>query len=183
VTHKSHETLSASEQAELLRMAGLTPDMVAAVEHSTPTMVADVVIDEPVESHVKVDDGVVTAEAIVKRILDRAAGNREKALKLVDEHIQAEFDRIKLSKMQAATKGLDEKGKSEHNKAAWKHCQQLREHIKTEIRAAFRDSGGFVKAKIKKGSKATNPELDAFMLQHQDSEILRQFLALQGGAQ
>jgi hypothetical protein len=56
VTNKSHETLSASEQAELLRMAGLTPDMVAAVEHSTPTIVADVVIDEPVESHVKVDD-------------------------------------------------------------------------------------------------------------------------------
>jgi hypothetical protein len=77
--------------------------------------------------------------------------------------------------MQAAVKGVDS---SEHNRNAWAHCQTLREQIKTKIRAEFRDSGGFVKAKVKASKAKRNPDLDAFILANQDNDVLRQFLAL-----
>jgi hypothetical protein len=85
------------------------------------------------------------------------------------------FGKVKLNKLQAATQGVDS---SEHNKAAWKRMQLIREQLKTKARAEFRDSGGFVKAKVKASKAKRNPDLDAFILANQDNDVLRQFLAL-----
>lgn len=183
-----HDTLSPAERKQLLAMAGLTPDMVdavEAVEHATPTVVAQAVVEAATPVDDDTDDvtvelaETVTVADVVKRILDRSAGNKDKALKLADDHVQAEFDRIKLSKVQAAAVGVVS---SEHNRNAWQRCQQLRDQLKVQIRAEFRENGGFVKAKVKsaKASKRS-PELDAFLLANQDNDVLRQFLALQQG--
>lgn len=172
----SHDALNSNERANLLAMAGLSEELVEAVEHSTPTVVAEAVI----EADTSDDNGEIDLDAVVARMVAKSAGNKDKAMALIDDYIDNRdhglFAKVKVSKVQGATRGVDS---SEHNKAAWKRMQLIREQLKTKARAEFAASGGFVKAKVKASKKKANPELDAFMLQHQDSEVLRQFLALQ----
>lgn len=161
----SHESLNTAERAALLKAAGIKATDVQ-------TLTAQ---DEVIEASTKTVD-VLT---VVAEILKRAKGDKEAALKLCDGQAKAEFDRIKLSKFDAAKLGLDLDGKTEHNRNAWSRCQKVGEELKAAVRKQFRDNGGFVNAKITKARKH-NPELDAFLLKHGDNEQVREMAKLLG---
>jgi len=196
----AHATLNTDERAALLKMAGITDELATqldtpvideepdldtlAQQLDTPTTIVTTAMVEgrnPVA--IALDGESVTMIAdVVKDILTKAHGSKDKALALCDAYAKAEFDRIKLGKIQAAAKGLTPEGKTEHNKAAWAHCKNVGDQLKTQVRKHFRETGGFVQAKISKAKQAKpSPELDAFLLEHQDNPVLAQFLALQQG--
>lgn len=90
-------------------------------------------------------------EMLVQAILAKSKGDKATALRIVDVQVRAEFDRIKLSKLQAAAQGLTTDGKTEHNRNAWARCQKLGEQMKAAVREHHRVNGGFVTAKIRGG--------------------------------
>ena len=163
----NHATLSDEERKSLLRMAGVddeaaeiiasepahTIDEVADLEEALASLPVEPVtesVTEPVVDEIAPDGESTTADALVERILSRAKGNKETALAMCQEAAQREFDRIKLSKKAAYALGLDDAGKTEHNKNAWKATQALADTLKSGVRAKFAETGGFVKAKVSK---------------------------------
>lgn len=77
-------------------------------------------------------------EAIVAGIIKRAGASKDHALTLCDEAAQAFFDQRKVSKVQAAKMGLDDR--SLHNKPLWAQAQARRERLKTAIRKHYADN-------------------------------------------
>lgn len=142
------------ERAHLLRLAGVREDDAAALAAGPAFLIAE----EPGLADLAADAAevdpsgpAVTVELLVQTILAKSKGDKATALRMVDAHVQAEFDRIKLSKLQAAAQGLTPEGKTEHNRNAWARCQKLGEQMKTAVREHHRENGGFVAAKIKGG--------------------------------
>jgi arylamine N-acetyltransferase len=162
--------LTHEERAAVLAAAGLAPEAVTepvVVEHVTHT---------PKRKARKADEPT-TVEEFVAEILAKSHGRKETAFTLVRKHREDEFDRLKLSKIQAAAQGLTPEQKSEHNRALYAHLRKTEDDMNTLVRKHFRDNGGFVKAKVTR-AKTTNPELDAFLLKHADNDVLQQALAL-----
>jgi hypothetical protein len=181
-----HNALDPQEREAILKMAGLSDDLVNQVEHAPPTAVSDTAVQSDTTTSDTLAEGewvqqaseACTIDEHVSRILAKSAGNQDKAMKLVDDHVQAEFNRLKLSKIQAALQGADS---AEHNRNAWAHVQKLRGSMKAKVRGEFRTNAGFVKAKIVKAKALTTKQED-FLRDHQDNDVLQQFLALQAGA-
>jgi hypothetical protein len=167
--------LTHEERAAVLAAAGLAPEAVDVVDTPEPVVVEHVT-HTPKRKTRKADEPV-TVEEFVAEILAKSHGRKETAFTLVHKHREDEFDRLKLSKIQAAAQGLTPEQKSEHNKALYAQLRKTEDDMNTLVRKHFRDNGGFVKAKVTR-AKTTNPELDAFLLKHADNDVLQQALAL-----
>lgn len=193
--HDTHETLTDTDKAELLKMAGLTPEHEAAF--TTPAPVIEILGGQhmPVtrKRHAtvtqKVNDGLIEHglpaqevseyDTIATELLTKAKGNLDTAKQLSENWAKVEFDKTKLSKVQAAALGLDEEGKKKHNKDEWARVQRMRENINTAMR---RQSRGYVRSKIAANKEAaSNPQLDAFLLANQGNPLIEQLIALQNG--
>lgn len=164
----THATLNEAEREHLLKMAGV-PGHQATALADTPGLV---IAEQPDASDLVYDaagDAGTDVDSLVQVILAKAHGDRGVALRLCEELARQEFDRIKLSKVQAAAAGLDAAGKTAHNRNAWAHCQKLAERLKTAVRRDFREHGGFVAAKIRSrtpGPLGERPEVQAFLEAH-----------------
>jgi hypothetical protein len=179
----SHESLNTAEREALLKAAGIkTADVQALTAQEEIAQFADAVagvVTDWENEVVEATGKTVDVSTVVAEILKRAKGDKDTALKLCDAQAKAEFDRIKLSKFDAARLGLDLAGKTEHNKNAWTRCQKIGEELKAAVRKQFRDTGGFVTAKIASSkTRKGNPELDAFLLKHGDNEQVREMAKL-----
>lgn len=166
-----HDTLTDAEKAKLLADLGMTGH---AEAFSTPAPVIEAVIEtvEPVNE----------TDAIAADLLKKAKGNMDTAKQLSENWAKAEFDKVKLSKVQAAALGVD---KSKHNSDEYKRIQGLRERINSAMRKQTR---GHVATKIAANTRKADapertPELDAFLLANQGNPIIEQLLKLQGGTQ
>lgn len=172
-----HDTLTDAQKADLLAMAGVTPEQAEAFD--TPTAVADAVADTVKEVKVEKDDS--DAARIGADLLKKARGNMDTAKQLSEKWATDEFNRVKLSKVQAAALGLDNEGKSKHNSSEYKRIQAERERINNAMRKLAR---GHVATKIATKKEASgNPALDAFLLENQGNPLLAQMLELMGGGQ
>lgn len=164
-----HDTFTDAETANLLRMAGLTPDM--AEHFSTPSQVVDVVEVVTPEAEATVAPAA-DIDALATQLLAKAKGNIDTAKQLAIKWASDEFDKVKLSKIEAARLGVD---KTAHNKTEYARIQGMREKLNSAMRKQAR---GHVATKITKTSN-TNPELDAFLLANQGNPLIEQILALQ----
>lgn len=185
------ETFTADERAKLLAMAGVPAEVVSELTIDTTkrkrrtSTVREGVLDGVVSPSMAAEQATIqvvvpegaTVDELAASILARCKGNKSEALALADATVKAEFDTVKLSKFDAASRGLDLEGKTEHNRNAWAHAQSRGESIKAVIRKNFRENNGFIAAKI---AKAKRPDLDAFMAEHGDSPIVRELYALLG---
>lgn len=173
-----HDTLTDADKAELLKMAGITPEQAQAF--NTPTVVAEVVtmprkrkalmtqdVADTLPPALVDEDRITESSKIAKELLGKAKGNLDTAKQLSENWAKAEFDKVKLSKIQAAALGVD---KSAHNKSEWQRIQQMREKINTDMRRSAR---GHVRTKISEAKKAQSPELDALLLQYADHPLAR----------
>lgn len=91
-------------------------------------------------------------EDTLKRIIGKSYADKTKALSLCDAEGKAYFDAHKVSKVQAAARGLD---KTFHNKRAWDDSQKIVITLKRMVRDHYRV--GSVKAKIA-ASKTALPQ-------------------------
>jgi hypothetical protein len=94
------------------------------------------------------------ADAVVRSIVERAGADREAALRMCDEHVQAVFDANKVSKVEAAARGLVS---TDHNKALWTAVQTLRTTLKTKVRKHYTST---IAAKVRKTSAAAQETRD-----------------------
>lgn len=167
----THDTLSETDKAELLRMVGITDDMAEAF--STPTVVAEVVTDTVTVT--TVDTGDDAYATIAADLLKKAKGNLDTGKQLAINWAATEFDKVKLSKIQAAALGVD---KTEHNKSEYARIQRERERVNSAMRKIAK---GHVATKIAASKpKVSNPELDAFLLAHQGNAEIEQLMKLLG---
>lgn len=181
-----HDTLTDAEKAELLSMAGLTADHAQAF--TTPTPVIETVLSTKAMQEGRnpaagapTPDSVVMYDDVAADLLKKAKGNLDTAKQLSENWAKAEFDKVKLSKVQAAALGLDNEGKSKHNSSEYKRIQAERERINNAMRKLAR---GHVATKIATKKEASgNPALDAFLLENQGNPLLAQMLELMGGGQ
>ena len=162
-----HDTFKPEEQEEILRMAGIATGQ---GEFTTPAPVVD--ITEQVAT--STDDRI---EKVATEILAKARGNYDTAKVAADKWAQTEFDKVKLSKVQAAALGVD---KAKHNKDEWQRIQREKEKVKSAMRKVAR---GHVATKIatttsKKEQAAGNPGLDAFLLKHQGNPLIAELTEL-----
>ena len=124
-------SLTQNERDTLIKMMGVSPVAVPVVEEP--------VIEEMVEA-ADIIDPVAPAtmdtpmDAIVASIVAKANGVKESALALADAHAQRIFDEGKLSKVQAAQRGLVA---SDHNRTLWAHVQKVRNDLKTALRKHY----------------------------------------------
>jgi hypothetical protein len=167
-----HDTFTPDEQSEILRMAGIKPEHVA--EFTTPAPVIEAVVTEVVaeQQPIASEDAI---EKIAKELLAKARGNYDTAKQASDKWAQTEFDKVKLSKIQAAALGVD---KSKHNKDEYKRIQAEKEKINSAMRKLAK---GHVATKIaakKEQASAGNPELDAFLLKYQGNPLAAELAQL-----
>lgn len=106
-------------------------------------------------------------DATLKRIIGKAYASKDKALALCDEQGKTYFDTLKVSKVQAAARGLD---KTAHNKRVWDDSQKIVTTLKRMVRDHYRVTS--VKAKIA-ASKAALPQ----EVRDLDDERLERLLA------
>lgn len=159
-----HDTLTDKEKAELLADLGMSDH---AEAFTTPAPVVEAVI----ETVGPVDE----VEAIAGDLLRKAKGNYDTAKQLSEKWAKAEFDKVKLSKIQAAALGVD---KTEHNKSEYARIQRERERVNSAMRKIAK---GHVATKIAASKpKVSNPELDAFLLAHQGNAEIEQLMKLLG---
>lgn len=170
------DPLTPAQRKQLLAETGLTEDMLTAA----PVKVKVQHVHSPERVPAKTDEPQ-TIEQVVLGILNASHGNKDAAIAAVRKHRVDEFDRLKLSKLQAAAQGLTVEQKSEHNSNLHAELGRVEQSMLTLVRKHFRENGGFVKAKVTRTTARpqSNPELDAFLLQNQDNEVLRTYLALQ----
>jgi len=96
---------------------------------------------------------------VLARILKNAGASKDTALAMCDAEAQAFFDQGKITKIEAARRGLADR--SVHNKPLWDEAQTLRNTLKTGVRKHFQERT--IATKIKATSvKAENgrDELD-----------------------
>lgn len=175
------EPLTDAEKAQLLAELGMTEH---AEAFATPTAVAEVVVTPRRKSTQTIDVALSTVpmpdvevdqhDIIAADLLKRAHGNLDTAKQLAINWAQAEFDKVKLSKVQAAALGVD---KTAHNKAEYARIQAMRERINTHMR---RQARGHVATKIAKAKTEANPELDAFLLKHQGNPEIETLMKILG---
>ena len=104
--------------------------------------------------------------AVVASIAARAGADREAALDMVDKHVQSIFDANKVSKIEAAQRGIES---SNHNRALWTSVQTLRTQLKTAVRKQY---AGTIAAKVRKTSAVAQEKRDAVT-----DEDMERFLA------
>ena len=121
-----------------------------------------------------VQDDTGLFEPALKRIIAKAYADKTKAMSLCDAEGKAYFDAHKVSKVQAAARGLD---KTAHNKRAWDDSQKIATTLKRMVRDHYRV--GSVKAKIA-ASKAALPQAVRDLTDDNLERLLasEQFLAL-----
>lgn len=180
----THAMLDPAERAHLLKMAGVPSGQATALAEAPGLVIAE----QPDASDLadkfadRLAEAVGTdADVLVQAILSKAHGDRAVALRLCEEAAQQEFNRIKLSKLQAAAAGLDAAGKTAHNRAAWAHCQKLAEQLKTAVRRHFREHGGFVAAKIRTGKRGKDDgDITTFLAEHATDPAVQELARLAG---
>lgn len=91
-------------------------------------------------------------DATLKRIVGKSYADKAKALSLCDDEGKRYFDTLKVSKVQAAARGLD---KTAHNKRTWDDSQKIVTTLKRMVRDHYRVTS--VKAKIA-ASKTALPQ-------------------------
>lgn len=177
-----HDTLTDAEKAELLSMAGLTADHAQAF--TTPTPVIETVLSTKAMQEGRnpaagapTPDSVVMYDDVAADLLKKAKGNLDTAKQLSENWAKAEFDKVKLSKIQAAQAGVD---RTEHNKAAWAKVQTARQYIEAQVRKGLREGAPTVRGKIAASKAQANPDLDAFLLKHGDDDKVREMAKLMG---
>lgn len=182
------EALTDAEKGKLLAELGMTQHVDA---FATPSPVAEAASDwfqstpESEQLLTQERENVADAEAdtLAAELLKKAKGNLDTAKQLAINWAQAEFDKVKLSKIQAAALGVD---KTAHNKAEYARIQRERERINSAMRKQTR---GHVAQKIAASKKvgdgpwqpASSAEVDAFLLQNQGNPVIAELLKLQNG--
>lgn len=142
--------LTNDEKITLLTQAGVTvDDAQEAVLGAAPTQIEEEpeATPEPVVEVVGFD-----FDATLKRIIAKSYADKAKALSLCDAEGKNYFDTLKVSKVQAAARGLD---KTRHNKNTWDDSQKIVTTLKRMVRDHYRV--GSVKAKIA-ASKSALPQ-------------------------
>lgn len=180
--------LTPEQKMELLTQAGVKADDAQELVLGAPDIVIeeaayDVSLDPispdfepstftPVSEAVQDDTGLF--EPALKRIIAKSYADKTKALSLCDAEGKAYFDAHKVSKVQAAARGLD---KTAHNKRAWDDSQKIVTTLKRMVRDHYRV--GSVKAKIA-ASKAALPQAVRDLTDDNLERLLasEQFLAL-----
>lgn len=148
MTKKAH---TPEERAHLLEAIGAPTEAVEAErEPDKPKPARKAKTKEP--SHDGLEHDVPT---IVSSIVARAGADRDMALSLGDEFAQGVFDANKVSKVQAAARGIES---SSHNKALWTSVQNLRTAIKAAIRKHYSTT---IAAKVRKTSAAADDKKQA----------------------
>lgn len=141
--------LSDDEKITLLTQAGVSADDAhEQVLGAQPT----VIDEETSEDDALVPDAGFDFDATLKRIIGKSYADKNKALSLCDVEGKTYFDTHKVSKVQAAARGLD---KTPHNKRAWDDSQKIVTTLKRMVRDHYRV--GSVKEKIA-ASKAALPQ-------------------------
>jgi len=139
------------ERAHLLASVGAPPEAIEqAAEQEQQPASPKRKKREPVSTSLEQDQ-----DAVVADIVARAGVDREAALKLVDEHVQRVFDANKVSKLEAAARGIVS---TDHNKALWTSVQNLRTALKVKVRAHYK---GTIAAKVRKTSAQAQENDDA----------------------
>ena len=148
MTKKAH---TPEERAHLLEAIGAPTEAVEAErEPDKPKPARKAKTKEP--SHDGLEHDV---SAIVSSIVARAGADRDMALSLGDEFAQGVFDANKVSKVQAAARGIES---SSHNKALWTSVQNLRTALKKAIRDHYKNT---IAAKVRKTSADAEDKRDA----------------------
>lgn len=109
-------------------------------------------------------------EKIGKFIVGLAGASKDRAMVLVDEHVQRVFDAHKLSKVQAAAQGLDEAAKKKHNADLWNAVQTLRGQVKKVVRDGFKVT---IAAKVRKHTVDKEISEDAEFTEFLNSPALK----------
>lgn len=157
------DSLTNDERMALLTQAGVTADDAhELVLGAQPTVIAEATYDvtlDPISPDFdirtftpQVHESDFDFEATLKRVIGKAYADKDKALSLCDEHGKTYFDTLKMSKVQAAARGVD---KTAHNKRVWDDSQKITTTLKRMVRDHYRV--GSVKAKIA-ASKAALPQ-------------------------
>ena len=144
---------TAEERAHLLAAVGAPPEAVEqAAQEEQPER------PKPARKKAKAKESTTSleqdVEAVVRSIVERAGADRNAALDMCDEHAQAVFDANKVSKLQAAARGIES---STHNKALWTSVQTLRSTLKTGVRKHYQTT---IAAKVRKTSAAAQDTRD-----------------------
>lgn len=111
-------------------------------------------------------------DVVAANICERAGADREQALALVDDHVEAVFKAHTMSKVAAAANGID---KTEHNKALWSQVQTLRSALKTKVRAHY---NGTTAAKVAKHTASKVDADDALIQTFVQSDAFMAALAM-----
>lgn len=148
MTKKAH---TPEERAHLLEAIGAPTEAVEAErEPDKPKPARKAKTKEPSRDGLEHD-----VPTIVSSIVARAGADRDMALSLGDEFAQGVFDANKVSKVQAAARGIES---SSHNKALWTSVQNLRTALKKAIRDHYKNT---IAAKVRKTSADAEDKRDA----------------------
>jgi hypothetical protein len=179
------EALTDTEKARLLAELGMT-DHAEAFATPAPIVEAVAMTVSSIEREavtVPVTETVTDGDhdKIAKELLAKARGNLDTAKQLAINWAQAEFDKVKLSKVQAAALGVD---KTAHNKAEYARIQREREKVNSAMRKQAR---GHVATKIalKKGKpeQINGAAMEAFLLAHKGNPLIEQMVNLMTGGE
>lgn len=158
------------ERAQLLAAVGAPAEAIEAErEHESrqPARKSKAKAKQP--SHEGLEHDVPT---IVSAIVARAGADRDMALTLSDDFAQGVFDANKVSKVQAAARGIEA---SSHNKALWTSVQNLRTALKKAVRDHYK---GTIAAKVRKTSaQASTKDDEQFQMFVQSDAIMTAFEA------
>jgi len=162
--------LTNDEKITLLTQAGVSvEDAQEQVLGAAPTVIDEdePEVSTPVDAPVDVEVIGFDFDATLKRIIGKSYADSKKAMRLCDEEGKRYFDTLKVSKVQAAARGLD---KEQHNKTLWADAQKIVTTLKRMVRDHYRVTS--VKAKIA-ASKAALPQ----EVRDLDDERLERLLA------
>lgn len=155
--------LTADEKMTLLTRAGMSAeDAQVAIMGVSPVIeeeeIGHDITPEPISPDLSVVVTLATPEfdvaATVKRIVGKAFADKDAALRMCSEEGTRYFDLLKLSKVEAAARGLN---KTAHNKQTWDDAQRIVTALKSAVRDHYRV--GSVKAKIAASKNALPQEV------------------------
>lgn len=149
------------ERAHLLAAVGAPAEAIEAEREPAPEVEAEKPKRKKqaqAPTHEGLEHDVPT---IVQSIVTRAGADKDMALTLCDDFAQGVFDTNKVSKVQAAARGIES---GAHNKALWTAVQNLRTSLKAGVRKHYTNT---IAAKVRKTSAVADDKrqqvIEAFM--------------------